>query len=68
MERLKVVSAEKKKTNKWLAVQLGIVPSIVSKWCTNVCQLSLGTHLQNLYVFRWEVQKLLSEPFTLILR
>ncbi|MDY5823730.1 MAG: XRE family transcriptional regulator, partial [Candidatus Coprenecus sp.] len=33
--RLKVVLAEKKKTNKWLAEQLGKDPATISKWCTN---------------------------------
>lgn len=36
--RLKVVLAEKKKTNKWLAEQLGKDPATVSKWCTNIAQ------------------------------
>ena len=46
INRLKVVLAEKKRTNKWLASQLGVAPSTVSKWCTNVCQPSLETLLQ----------------------
>lgn len=46
INRLKVVLAEKKKTNKWLASRLGVAPSTVSKWCTNVCQPSLETLLQ----------------------
>ena len=46
INRLKVVLAEKKRTNKWLAEQLGVTPSTVSKWCTNVCQPSLGTLLR----------------------
>ena len=33
--RLKVVLAEEKRTNRWLAEQLGKVPAAVSKWCTN---------------------------------
>ena len=39
--RLKVILAEKKKTNKWLAEQLGCAPTTVSKWCTNSSQPSL---------------------------
>ena len=35
LNRLKVVLAEKKRTNKWLAEQLGKDPSTVSKWVTN---------------------------------
>jgi len=39
--RLKVVLAEKKITNKWLAEQLGKDQGTVSKWCTNTCQPDL---------------------------
>ena len=38
---LKVILAEKKRTNKWLAEQLGCAPTTVSKWCTNSSQPSL---------------------------
>lgn len=40
---LKVVLAEQKRTNKWLAEQLGKDPASVSKWCTNASQPSLET-------------------------
>ena len=43
INRLKVVLAEKKRTNKWLAKQLGKDPATVSKWCTNTTQPSLET-------------------------
>lgn len=39
--RLKVVLAEKKRTNKWLAEQLGKDRATVSKWCTNSAQPGL---------------------------
>ena len=39
--RLKVVLTEKKRTNKWLAEQLGKDPATVSKWCTNSAQPGL---------------------------
>ena len=41
LNRLKVVLADKKRTNKWLAEQLGKDPATVSRWCTNVSQPSL---------------------------
>ena len=41
LNRLKVILAEKKKTNKWLAEQLGCAPTTDSKWCTNSSQPSL---------------------------
>ena len=42
INRIKVVLVEKKRTNKWLAEQLGKDPATVSKWCTNTAQPSLG--------------------------
>ena len=44
--RIEVVLAEKKITNKWLAEQLGCAPTTVSKWCTNVCQPPMETYLK----------------------
>ena len=41
LNRLKVVLSEKKKTNKWLAEQLGKDPATISKWCTNSAQPNL---------------------------
>lgn len=43
INRLKVVLAERRKTNLWLAEQLGKDPSTISKWCTNIVQPSLET-------------------------
>ena len=43
INRIKVVLAERKRTNKWLAEQLGKDPATVSKWCTNCCQPTLET-------------------------
>lgn len=41
LNRLKVVLAEKKRTNKWLAEQIGVDQAAVSKWCTNSAQPNL---------------------------
>jgi len=46
INRIKVVLVEKKKTNKWLAEQLGKDPATVSKWCTNSSQPGLETLLK----------------------
>ena len=43
INRLKVVLAEKKRTNKWRAEQLGKDKATVSKWCTNTLQPNLET-------------------------
>lgn len=41
--RLKVVLAEKHKTNKWLAECLEVNQTTVSKWCTNSSQPDIFT-------------------------
>ena len=43
INRIKVMLAEKGKTNKWLAAQLGKDPATVSKWCTNASLPTLET-------------------------
>ena len=35
INRIKVLLAEKKKTNRWLSSQLGNVEGTIKKWCTN---------------------------------
>ncbi len=46
INRLKLVLVEQKRTSKWLAEQLGVNPSTVSKWCTNTSQPPLKTLIQ----------------------
>lgn len=43
LNQLKLVLVKKKKTNKWLAEQLNVNQTTVSKWCTNTSQLDLAT-------------------------
>ena len=43
INRIKVVLAEKKRTNKWLAEQLKKDQTTVSKWCTNKAQPGIET-------------------------
>ena len=43
INRLKVVLAEKQKTGKWLAEQIGKSNCTVSKWCSNSVQPDLKT-------------------------
>ena len=61
INRLKVVLAEKKRTNKWLAEQLGKDPATVSKWCTNTCQPDLGSLMKISKLLEVEVTDLLRE-------
>lgn len=53
--------AEKKKTNKWLAEQVGKDPATISKWCTNTAQPSLEMLFQIAKVLNVEVKDLLRE-------
>ncbi len=61
LNRIKLVLVEKKRTNKWLAEQLGKDPATVSKWCTNTAQPSLEMLLQIAKVLNVEVKDLLRE-------
>lgn len=55
---LKVVLAEKKRTNKWLAEQLGKDPATVSKWCTNTIQPNVETLVEIAQYLNVEIQDL----------
>lgn len=59
INRIKVVLAERKLTNKWLAEQLGKDQATVSKWCTNNAQPSLEMLLRIAQVLQVDVRKLL---------
>ena len=59
INRLKVVLAEKKRTNKWLAEQLGKDPGTVSKWCTNTMQPNLETLVEVAKVLEVDTKDLL---------
>ena len=65
MNRLKVVLAETKRTNRWLAEQLGKDQATVSKWCTNTSQPSLETLFQIAECLVGKVQVLLSKASSL---
>lgn len=58
INRLKVVLAEKKRTNKWLAEQLGKDPATVSKWCTNTLQPNVETMVEIAKHLQIEIQEL----------
>ena len=58
INRLKVVLAEKKRTNKWLAEQLGKHPATVSKWCTNTIQPNVETLVEIAKCLNVEIQDL----------
>ena len=57
--RIKIVLLEKDKTNTWLAEQLGVSKTAVSKWCTNRNQPTVETLYQVAEVLDVEVCELL---------
>ena len=42
MNRIKVVLAEKQRTNSWLAEQMGKSENTISRWCSNKSQPSIA--------------------------
>ncbi|MBO4820457.1 MAG: helix-turn-helix transcriptional regulator [Prevotella sp.] len=60
INRIKVVLAEKKRTNKWLAETLGKDPATISKWCTNIAQPSLETLIRIADCLEVDVKELIN--------
>lgn len=58
LKRIKVALAEKEKTNKWLAEQLGKDQATISKWVTNTTQPNLEMLLQIAKVLEVNVNEL----------
>lgn len=46
INRLKIILAEKEKSNNWLAEQLGRDKATISKWCTNTSQPDIETFIR----------------------
>lgn len=59
LNRIKVVLADKKRTNKWLAEQLGKDPATISKWCTNSAQPNLENLMEIAKCLEVDVNELL---------
>ena len=59
INRLKVVLVERKRTNRWLAEQLGKDQATVSKWCTNTIQPTLETLWRIADILEVDVRELL---------
>ena len=63
INRIKVVLADKKRTNKWLAEQLGCAPTTVSKWCTNACRPPMETYIKIAKLLEVELSELVNSKF-----
>ena len=59
LNRLKIVLAEKDKSNNWLAEQLCRDKTTVSKWCTNTCQPDIETFMKISKLLNVDVSELL---------
>ena len=59
LNRIKVVLAEKNKSNKWLSEQLDKDPAIISKWVTNTTQPNVEMLIQIAKVLDVSVDDLL---------
>lgn len=59
LNRIKVVLADKQRTNKWLAEQLGKDKTTISKWCTNSSQPDLESLMKTAKLLNVEVTELL---------
>lgn len=59
LNRIKVVLADKQRTNKWLAEQLGKDKTTISKWCTNSNQPDLESLMKTAKLLNVEVTELL---------
>ena len=59
LNRIKVVLADKQRTNKWLAEQLGKDKTTISKWCTNSSQPDLESLMKTAKLLNVEVAELL---------
>ena len=58
VNRIKLVLVEKKRTSKWLAEQLGVNPSTVSKWCTNTSQPDLACIVKITELLKVDIREL----------
>lgn len=63
INRLKIVLYEKKRTNKWVAEQLGVTPSTVSKWCTKVSQPDLNCLLKITDLLEVDIKELIVREY-----
>lgn len=60
INRIKTVLCEKKRTSKWLAEQLQVNPTTVSKWCTNTSQPDLYTLRKIAMLLEIDIRRLIN--------
>ena len=63
INRIKLVLIEKKRTSKWLSEQMGVNPSTVSKWCTNISQPDIASLLKIADLLEVDIQELIVREY-----
>ena len=63
INRLKLILVEKKKTSKWLAEQLDLNASTVSKWCTNSSQPDIASLLKISDLLEVDIKELIVREY-----
>ena len=61
--RIKIVLVEKNRTSKWLAEQMGVNPSTVSKWCTNTSQPDIASLLRIADLLEVDIKELIVREY-----
>ena len=59
MNRIKAVLAERQRTNRWLATQMGKSENTISRWCSNKAQPSIDVFRQIAEALDVDVRELL---------
>jgi len=60
INRIKVVLAEQRKTNRWLAEAIGKNEATISRWCSNKAQPSIDVFRQIAEALDVDVRELLN--------
>lgn len=60
LNRIKIVLVEKDKTGRWLAEQLGVSVTTISRWCSNSTQPDLITLAKIASLLYVDIKELIS--------
>lgn len=63
INRLRVILADKQRSNKWLAEQMGVTEITVSRWKTNKIQPSISQFIEIAHLLRIDIKDLLEADF-----
>lgn len=66
LNRIKLVLVLKKKTGKWLAEQMQVSESTVSRWCSNAAQPNLSTLHEVAKLLGVEMRDLLNDSESIL--